>query len=133
MSPMIGQLGDEEEARYHAWHRSAMALIESTLRALRRRRETPGVSQDELNEIDRELPERENERATLERRRLAFIRGQAAVTPPTQAQVEQVKALATEVDRLIAGAAAAGQLLAVARKGLEAAEGIHGIGPPDDS
>jgi hypothetical protein len=119
MAKTIDDCTPEEEAAYFRAYFASWDIIDRTTDLLRRRRLTPGVTVEELNEIEVHLLWCASEHAKLKLRRTAFLRGSGAITPPTEAQVQQIQALTTKVEKLTATAKAAGRALDLATQALE--------------
>lgn len=119
MSPTVEEVSDQEKARYFEVYFAAWDILDRTMSLLQRRKLTLGVTAEELNEIEVDLLGCASEQAKLKRRRTAFIRGAVGIKPPTQEQVDRIKALVASVEALTAEATAAKQALAIATKGLE--------------
>lgn len=119
MSPTFEEVSDQEKARYFEVYFAAWDILDRTMSLLQRRKLTLGVTAEELNEIEVDLLGCASEQAKLKRRRTAFIRGVVSIKPPTQKQVDRIKALVASVEALTTEATAAQQALAIATKGLE--------------
>lgn len=118
MSPTVEEVSDQEKARYFEVYFAAWDILDRTMSLLQRRKLTLGVTAEELNEIEVDLLWCASEQAKLKRRRTAFIRGVVSIKPPTQEQVDRIKALVATVEALTTEATAAKQALAIATKGL---------------
>jgi hypothetical protein len=118
MPQTIDDLSDEEEARYYRAYFATWDAVDRTVTILQRRKLTPGVGVEELNEIEVDLLWCASEHAKLKLRRTAFIRGTAAAEPPSDEQVEAIRKLADRVEKLAVNARATSRAIDLATEAL---------------
>ena len=117
--PTIDDLTPEQEAAYYRAYFASWDIVDRTLSLLQRRKLTPGVTVEELNEIEVDLLWCATEHAKLKLRRTAFLAGNASVKPPTEGQVEAIKALVDKVESLTLNAKAASKAVDFAGQALQ--------------
>jgi hypothetical protein len=118
MAKTIDDVTPEEEAAYYRSYFASWDIVDRTISLLERRKLTPGVTVEELNEIEVDLLWCASEQAKLKLRRTAFLRGSASITPPDEAQVEAIKVLTTQVEKLALSSKAAGKAVDLATDAL---------------
>src|SRR4029450_324562 len=96
----FGQCSDAEVNSYFLAYFATWDTLENNRKTLERRKLAADATNDELNEIEVKLLWIASEHAKLKQRRTAFLNGLAAITPPSDALVQQVKNLTTEAERV---------------------------------
>lgn len=126
MAPRMRDLGIDDLERYYAAYDATSRTLTALTEAYEMRRLTPGVTEDELNQIRVNVTWLAAEKTKLDERRVAFESNLAAITPPTDPDVQRVSELARRVDAAIAQSNALDQGFAVARDVVQVFNQIHG-------
>ena len=98
--PNYSELNDKQRADYDRAYYHAKDAIQNAIDKLEERKLTPGVQPEEIDEIDVDLPQLESDLHKLELKRTAFLSGSVAITPPSDAQIQNVKSLSDTVENL---------------------------------
>ena len=96
----IANCSPDEVNRYFVSYFSTWDSLQSSKSTLERRKLAKGVSNEELNEIEVRLLWLAAEHAKLKQRRTAFLAAQDAIDPPTQGQVDAIKSLTAQTEKL---------------------------------
>lgn len=108
----------EEQSRCSKLYAQQIAAVEHAIDELKRKKQW--ASEEEETAIEADLLELEGEHTKLIEAKRAVDAGTSTVAPPGQAQVDEVKRLADEVDTLITQQAAAAALMSAVKDALDA-------------
>jgi hypothetical protein len=98
--PRINELSPADVNRYFITYFATWDNLQNDRANLERRRLAADATSDELNEIEVKLLWIASEHAKLKLRRIAFINGLVAITPPDDALVARVKDLTAQSEKL---------------------------------
>src|ERR671919_1375170 len=105
MNKTIDQTDDAEEARYY---RAYLATHDSIREAILRIKKALGGVKLEISEelgLMAELNALEGRKARIEAARQAFSQGRGGISPPSEAEINKIKAILNQIRKLTATAA----------------------------
>jgi hypothetical protein len=117
--PRFNECSEAEVNRYFIAYFATWDTLQNNRSNLERRKLAADATNDELNEIEIKLLWIASEHAKLKQRRTAFLNGLAAITPPSDALVQQVKALTAQAERLTNNAVGAQNAIRLTTAALE--------------
>ena len=111
-------MDDAEFKKVYESFSDSLEMVEDAIVAARQALlENP--TKEERRELNEQILELEAKRAKITNKLIALGRPGAAVSPPTDAQIAEIKGLAEEVDKLTRASEGAARAISVAPRGLD--------------
>ena len=110
---LAGDATEKQKAAYLEMATNTVAALDDAIALLEARKVAPDLTADERRLINVQLPDHEANRAKVWAQMLAFLAGQQAVRPPSDAQVGKAVELAKQLDGMVASAVVAAAIVQV--------------------